>query len=302
MAEAVATTLRRAVEHALRDGSGRTLSDSLYTDWYARWNPSAQPATAAAVLTVEALRAAHADSARFDDAWTATRVWPTGRVVAVRDGVERVLDPIDYVATDRRGLPPRAGGALRVTRRRDSVASQAGYWVAWGGAWGPPLEPANIVRLYWNVDAAGAPALVGALTGRLAERSLAYALKVPDQDAGFNRCDAAVLYLDRDDLRAAAPALRAAHAAVAGLLEAPTPALTRALAPGLGLAEEPPGPESFGGHRCRLIAEALAPALTAGEHDAEALLRAIAERLAAEGIALERPHLNPPGDHDLGGW
>ena len=67
--------------------------------------------------------------------------------------------------------------------------------------------------------------------------------------------------------------------------------MTLPLAPGLAFAEDPGTGESFGTHRCLLLAEA---ALTAAERDLQApeeRLEVVRERFAEAGTTLDAPHL-----------
>ena len=95
-------------------------------------------------------------------------------------------------------------------------------------------------------------------TAALNARKLPFHLKVLHSPQLFTRCDAGVLYLPRSAFGAAQPALRDIYAHVETELRSEAPALTKSLAPGLGLAESPAG-ESFGLHRCNLIADGLGP-------------------------------------------
>ena len=62
------------------------------------------------------------------------------------------------------------------------------------------------------------------------------------------------------------------------------------------MAEDPGSGESFGQHRCRLIAEALASA--EGDRNGRAL--AVLRRFHEEGIDPEFPHLRPGSRADFG--
>jgi hypothetical protein len=68
---------------------------------------------------------------------------------------------------------------------------------------------------------------------------------------------------------------------------------TRALRPGVGLAEEPNTGESFGMNRCRLVAEGIADAWRRGDQSLPGREAAIAARFTAAGCDLSRPHLSP---------
>jgi hypothetical protein len=238
---------------------------------------------------VEMLRAAHADTARWSADWRAARVSTRGRVVAARGNERRLLDPIDYLNPVAPGLTPAPGGPVTVTERRDSTMLQAGYWITNNAAWQRAGGSSPLLRLYWNVAAHEAPALVRALTGRLVSLDTPHSLKCPVVASLYDRADAAVLFVPRDAFAPLAPELRAAHEALRLEPARATPPLARRLAPGLALAEDPPGEESFGLKRCRLIAEALvaSPGLRPG---AEAL-GVIFDRLRAAGVPPERPHL-----------
>lgn len=287
---AVHTELVAAAHHAVAAGPSGDLASTLYERWYSGWGSDlAEPDPALPVDLVQALRAAHAGSVRFEPGWIVRSSTPDGRVVAVRGPAARVLDPADYVAEQRPGLPPRPGEPVRVTGRRDSTTAQAGYWVTWGAD-----EPRGAqVRLYWNAGATGAPGLVHAITAGLAHAGVAYTLKVPAVAEGFRRHDAVVLYLESAGLMHARQALLHTHAVCAALLEPAVPALTRRLARGLGLADEPTDGESFGTSRCRTIAGAMLPALRAGERDVQRLAALACERFAGLGHDPERLHLNP---------
>ncbi|HEV2814717.1 MAG TPA: T3SS effector HopA1 family protein, partial [Solirubrobacteraceae bacterium] len=283
----------------LADLDAADLAGELYARWYAGWTEPDGPARAAPGGSrdlTEALRAAHAGSRVFDADWRARSVSSAGRVLAERAGETRLLATLDYVALDRPGLPPRVGGAVAAPRRRDSLEASAGFWLAAGDGWSGDA-PGGIVRVYWNVAADDAPALVTTLTAALRAGPDAWSLKLPADAADHVRCDVTVLYLPRPDFDAHAPALAAAAATLRDVLLPREPPLSLRLAPGVGLAEDPAsGEQSFGTSRCTLIAEGVVEGLRAGAHDDDELLAAVLDRLRAAGIDPERPHLEPGSD------
>jgi hypothetical protein len=147
----------------------------------------------------------------------------------------------------------------------------------------------DVVRVYWHVTAAGAPALVGKLTTCLRAAAVPYRLKVAQHPLRFDRADAAVLYLQAPDflpLHERFASIAATHALD---LRSRVPALTLALAAGVGLAEDPSG-ESFGEHRCGLIAEAL---VTAHETRARDRLAHVIRRFEEAGVDADAPYREP---------
>lgn len=172
-----------------------------------------------------------------------------------------------------------------------------GFYTAHGDAGTCDANGGRVDRYYWNPRGDVRPAVLAVVTRHMNLRRLPFRFKVLN-DGATNRCDGAVLYVDADLRHAIRPVLTEIAASLRGGLAPRVPALTKALAPGVGFAEDPPGNVSFGTHRCALIAEAL---LTAGPGagDDDPRLALIADLFAREGLSLEHPHLNPASDpHD----
>jgi hypothetical protein len=75
-------------------------------------------------------------------------------------------------------------------------------------------------------------------------------------------------------------------------LEPGTPALTKKLAPGLALAEDPGRGESFGLTRCQTIAEGIVRAYERGRESLEERQATVEEALAEAGVDPAAPYLN----------
>jgi hypothetical protein len=165
-----------------------------------------------------------------------------------------------------------------------------GFYMAAGDT---DMRSRETVRLYWHVTPEGAVALIHRATSTLNAAGVPFRLKAVDDPVRYTRCDAAVLYIPADRYDAAAPLLSGVYAHVQGYMRSRVPAFTRALAPGLGLAEDPGDGDSFGLHRCRLLADALVTAHEHGAHSVEDRAAAVFERFAAEGLDPDRPYLNP---------
>ena len=268
---------------ALQPGSAAPveLRDRLYETWYAALR-DAKPLSVGALPFVAQLRVAHAGSRRWQDGWVALRVSTAGRVLAGRRGVQRLLWPGDYANRDQPGLVPWPGTPLTVVDRLDSVELLPGYWVTHSADWFPLSGTAT--RIYWNLQPAGAADLVRTLTELLPPH--AFCLKVPSDPIAFARPDAGVLYVRADAEGAVWRSIRRAHDAVATWLAPGVPPLTKRLEAGLAAAELPfDATESFGQHRCRLIAEAVIWA----RRERQDPIGAIRQRFAEAGIDPDRP-------------
>ena len=274
------------------------LAARLYADFYCSGGPAPpEPAPdpsapAWAWSRLDAMSAANAGRGFAQPGWVVRSI-EDGLTVVERDGL-RLWARASEVVTGAGGGEP--GAQVELLLPKDSLGLSPGFYTAHGDAGdGPAADEAPVDRFYWNVRPEARPSLVRALTTRLNRDELQFRLKVL-QGPPVERSDAGVLYTapaERAEVRAALGVVRRE---VAGGLRPRTPALALALAPGLGFAEDPPGEESFGTHRCRLIAEALAEAHAQSLRGREERLAAIAGRFAAEGLSLDAPHLSAGSD------
>jgi hypothetical protein len=159
-------------------------------------------------------------------------------------------------------------------------------------------EAELVVRHYWHLSGDGAAALVGAATRALNRERLPFRLKVLNDPAAYVRCDAGVLYTARRDQGRVASLVAEVHAGVVGHLRPTTPALTKRLAHGLALAEGPPGGDSFGMHRCGLLADAFVRAFELGLATTPERLAVVERHLDEQGIEFDRPYLNAGSSDD----
>jgi hypothetical protein len=168
-----------------------------------------------------------------------------------------------------------------------------GFYVALGDAElvkGPGLP---LVRFYWNVAVHGATALMATLTTRLNAAKVPFEFKIISDRASYNRSDAGVLYVSRDDYAYFAKILRSEIPQLSSFLRCGTPAFTKPLAGGLGLAEDPGMGTSFGQDRCGIVAEGLIRAYEQGASAVGERLEFVLAHFAERGVEVDRPYLNP---------
>ena len=175
---------------------------------------------------------------------------------------------------------------------REGITGQGGHYVMFGRAM-TLAQTGRQVRFYWNLPPAGAAPFVGAVTERLERMRIPFQAKVPVHPAGYERSDSGVLYLGDDDLAVACDAIEDVHAAVRPLLRDGVPLFALPLGRGVGFAESPPSGDSFGMHRCDLIAEGMVRAFERGAHSVDERTQIVRERLTAYGFDLERFAFNP---------
>jgi hypothetical protein len=151
----------------------------------------------------------------------------------------------------------------------------------------------SLIRFYWNVRADGADALFGALSERLERYQVPFRFECLRASDQLVRRDGAVLYVGRRHFSIAADVAAQVQTRHRAALRDDACPLTKRVAPGLCLAEDPIGGGSFGMHRCRVVAEGLFNAYARGITEHARRLRTVIERFEARGLDPARPWLNP---------
>jgi hypothetical protein len=289
----LAGALEEAMDDAARDAYLVTsLGNELYSSFYCRGRPvPARFGEPAPLAPDPGLATALSDANVGRGSWQAG--WT----------VERIADHEAVVASEVRARVPvlncRAPGDVRPGTAVDIRVPKEHLWLAPGFYTALSDAPVDVesaravLRVYWNVNPAGAPALMRALTTRLKAGEVPFRLKIADHAFRFDRCDAAVLYLPDRSFEAVRATLLEVAAELAQHLRPSIPAFTLELTPGVGLAEHDGGVASFGTVRCRLLAEAIVRAHAAGIRQLEQRVAVVAERFAEDGIRIDAPYREP---------
>ncbi len=289
----------RLPEESLRSYWDGELARTLYTHFYRhgrarpiRWLEGGDHVMARADF-IERLRRAAPFGHWQDPGWRVVSV-AADRAILERGGLA-VTAPLEQIAPGKDGLAPRRSVALH--RATHLAAISPGFFTLAGAA---PLTSGSgaLLRLYWNVTARGAPVLLERLSGALNQRGAPFRLKAANAPAGYDRADSAVLYLPQAGFENLAGLLGGVYREIAPDLGRACPVFTLALAPGLGLAEDPPGHQSFGLHRSALMADGLRRAQEGRDTAPEARLAAVRASFEAAGLDWAAPHRNPGGTTD----
>jgi hypothetical protein len=276
------------------------LQGQLYSSFYCAGQAIPQPRQRLAMQPrgaspfIDSLSRANSGTGSRASGWEIARAEEDGRLVVHRDGLSLWTRPGEIIGAD---LSP--GSEVSVTLPPELLRLSPGFYMALGDEELHVTEP--IVRHYWHLSSSGGTALVAAATRAFNGERLPFRLKVLSDPAGYTRCDAGVLYTPQRLRRQVSGLLPSLLVDLAGHLRPGTPALAKPLAEGLAVAEGPPNAESFGMHRCGLLADAAVRAFELGLHELSERLALVEQHLGEQGIALDRPHLNPgsTGDYEL---
>ena len=282
------------------------LSETLYNRCYTRsiLDSAGPSGSEAAADLPEALEAANCSRSKWVEGWRIDQVLDDGRVVARKNGAERAFLPGEYITHRGLGVGPKEGTGITVFVAAGSSEIQPAFYYAFGETVGGD-EPAGILRFYWNIQPEGAPRLMKALTRELNRFQLPFHFKCLNSASYFPRRDAAVLYIDRRYYFVTALLVESVHSEVLRWLNGGTPLFTKPLAHGLALAEDPD--DSFGQHRCGILAGAMIASL--GKPSEERLAevrrrfeeRGLCRWIRRGSIRIRRTGTNTPLQHHESG-
>jgi hypothetical protein len=279
------------------------LTNRLYADFYCHGRAGVSPPGEASADAhrgdpglVEALSAANGGSGCWESGWSLLGT-EEQQLVVERNGLKLRAGPHECRA--QTGGEAAVGDEVDVLLPNELLRSSPGFYMALVEK--PLAESGALVRLYWNLGPAGAVPFVHEATRLINERAVPARLKVANHPSQFDRCDAGVVYLPREAVVEDPAMVAALYAPLRDHLEPGVPALTRSVAPGLGLADDPGAGQSYGLHRCGLIAEGMAGAHADGLRGQAERVAAVVERLCEAGLDPDRPYLSPgtTGDYAI---
>jgi hypothetical protein len=229
----------------------------------------------------------------FDPGWRVVRV-SKQRLVVQKDGLSLRIEPINEAiakpCSPSVDQPIRIGTEVAIHLPKNQI--ETGFYLAIGNA-GLVSDQQPAVEICFNINPAGAIALMEAVTQLLNALAIPFSFKVLSDPADYGRYDAGVLQIERVHYAIVQPILQQIYQQGRSYFSPMVPLFTKPLAPGLSLAEVPEtDSKDFGIHRCQILAIALLAARKAGDSPKDCVMR-IKQAFSARGIDLQRPYLNP---------
>jgi hypothetical protein len=272
-----------------------SLQAQLYRDFYTRghaaWpdeSPARMPVTRFTPF-LQALSAANPGRGSHEGGWR-VRGFEGDRIVVERDGLSLWIKGHDVIADG--SCEVVANAAVRVRLPKELLKLSPGYYMALGDRGLDSDIPEGLVRFYWNLRSEMAPRFLACTLSRLNQAGLAFRLKAVNDADGYTRCDAGVLYVRKPDCQSALGIVGTVYGEVGTELKSGTPGFTKRLAAGLGVAEDPGGGDSFGMHRCLLLAEGIVRAHEQGRSSLDDRMAVVDQCFLEAGLTLDAPFLN----------
>jgi hypothetical protein len=268
------------------------LQFQLYKDFYCRGFPS--PAEQEVIngqdvgvtSFVRQLSVANAGNGYCSDGWSVHTV--KGCNVVVRGaGLKLWVRPRDCLIP--RDALLKSGTRLGLRFPKELLSISPGFYVALGDKELVGDSSQALVRFYWNLTPEGSISFMRKATFLLNKAEVPFKIKVVNDPVRFTRRDAVVLYIRKVDYRQVSKPMERIYPQVVRSLKNGEPAFTKQLAMGVGLAEDPGQGESFGSHRCRILAEGLVRAYEQRKKSVQEQLQVVTECFQENGINLNKP-------------
>lgn len=230
----------------------------------------------------------------FDSGWQLTREESDGTLAAIKHGLTVHLDREKHLQPEAQSATVGDMVAIKLPKNR----VQNGFYMAIGdaGTENHQIDNGNLVRVYFHLDPEGSIGVMGSLTERLNHLSIPFSFKTLYNPSDYKRYDSAVLYFHPSYYEMVKPVLEDIYREYQNHFQKEIPLFTKMLAPGLGLAEEPnlkfKTNESFGTHRCQIVADSLLETWQKGDNSPETRMKAILDNFTRLGIELEYSYLN----------
>lgn len=222
--------------------------------------------------------------------WQVVREETDGTLAVHKNGLTLHVDPNLHLLLTNHKIT--VGKFVSVKMPKNLV--QNGFYMAVANAGSHNNH--QITRIYFNLTPEGAAAMMEILTEALNNIGISFSFKALYNPSDYGRYDSAVLYFNKDKYDLVRSILQEIYAENQVYFQEQVPLFTKQLAPGLACAEEPDqkfgDQESFGTHRCQIIANGLIAAWQEGDNSPEGRIAAIFKHFSLHKIELQRPYLN----------
>ncbi|OKH51467.1 hypothetical protein NIES2101_17955 [Calothrix sp. HK-06] len=231
----------------------------------------------------------------FDPGWRVLRQEADGTLAVIKDNLTLHIERERHLLLEHQSAVVGDDVSIHLPRNR----VQSGFYMAVSNvSWHARHNSNNpeYVRIYFNLTPDGAIALMDAITTQLNDIANPFKFKALYNPSDYGRFDSAVLYIDKQDYEAIRQVLQGIYIENQSHFQPEAPLFTKLLAPGLALAEEPDHKfatkESFGTHRCQLVANGLLAARENGDESLESRMTLILQNFSRLGIDVNHPYLN----------
>ncbi|MDZ8024878.1 MAG: T3SS effector HopA1 family protein [Nostoc sp. SerVER01] len=242
------------------------------------------------VAFYERLHESNKGEGYFSNDWLVIKEENDGILIVYKNGLKLHIQRNIHLQPAQQNIT--VGNSVAIRMPKNLV--QNGFYMAIGNA--ASHQNQNIVRVYFNLSAEGAVAVMDSLTTQLNSIDIPFSFKALYNPSDYGRCDSAVLYFDKNRYELVHPVLERVYLENQSYFQKQVPLFTKSIAPGLAIAEEPDQKlsdhESFGTNRCQIIANGLLDSWLQGNNTPAERMTAVLQHFSLHKIELQRPYLN----------
>ena len=236
------------------------------------------------------LSSANQGQASWEPGWLINSINADGTYTVIRKGILRSVHASEFASTEINSQTLNVGSTVALYRPSESTHWQSGFYFAFGKTGQDDFDCCELVRIYWNIEPEGAPGLVSEVTREFNRYQIPFRFKCTNLRSLSQRIDTAVLYVPISNFRLSVSLSLHIRYAVHRWMRESVPLFTHELAPGLSFAQNPDTESSFGMERCLRLARAI---IHTHKLQAKPKLEQVIKQLKADGLNMEKPHLNP---------
>lgn len=237
------------------------------------------------------LAASNRTQARWEGGWIVYTIGPNGQVWVQKGDRQRSAVAGEFATSGVPGMPVYVGATVSVFSPRESFTAQQGFYYVYGETLSDVWDEHALVRFYFHSNSESAPLLVEYLTSTLNRFFVPFRMKTLIEPSMYQRSDPTVLYVAKRWYNITARIVQDLPRDISSSLRKSVPLFSRYFQDGIGIAEDPNTGESFGMHRCRMVAEGIVDAWIASDQSVEGRLAAIAARFASNRCYFDAPHV-----------
>ena len=239
------------------------------------------------------LKQVNATIDEWDRGWKIYQIAASGKIFVQKADRSRAALAGSYVSETMKSHGLQIGDLVSLRVYPANSELQAAFFHSFGRQLADQFDDYSAVRLYFNIDAECAATLLAELSSLLNQYYVPFHFKTLVDPRQYGRADSAVLYIARRYYQFVVSLLARLPALLGSGLHDPVPMFCQRIMRGVGVAEDPGTGESFGMHRCRVVAEGLVAAWDEGLQTIDERLKSIKNRFEIYDLILEKPYLNP---------
>jgi hypothetical protein len=238
-----------------------------------------------------ALSQANETVERWDNDWIIEQILPGGQYLAKKKGKYKLVLPGEFINLDYSVALPKEGARVSIHCLKESLTFQPSFYFVFSNEINSDTNLISLARFYFNIKSTGAAQLIQLLTRQLNKYKIPFSFKCLNNPALFTRSDAAVLYVTKPYYHITSQVLSKIYPNLRSEMDSHVPLFTKKLYDGLSIAEDPGNGDSFGMHRCRLLARGIYNSYLNNDTSAENILQSVEQSFKASGISLDTPYM-----------